>query len=70
MRVTGAMLARAATLSDYKLVRLFDQWQRDFGIDPAYFGIEPGNARSIRHALVQADEDDLRRLNDLLARRT
>lgn len=60
------MLARAAALPDGKLVRLFDRWQKEYGVDPAAFGIDARNAAGIRHALARADADALDRLNDLL----
>lgn len=67
MQLTADMLARAATFSDRKLTRLFEKWEKEYGIDPTPFGIERGNADSIRHALVQADRTVLKRLNALLA---
>ena len=66
MKITADMLARAATFSDRKLTRLFAKWQKEYGIDPALFGIDASDAASIRHAIVQADEETLARLNDLL----
>lgn len=66
MKVTADMLAKAATLPDGKLMRLIDKWQKTYGIDPAAFGIDARNAAGIRHALVQADGETLKRLNDLI----
>ena len=66
MKITGEHLARAATLPDDKLVRLIGKWQKTYGVDPAPFGMDPTDARSIRHALVQADRDTLKKLNDLI----
>lgn len=66
MKVTADMLARAVALPDGKLVRLLRKWQKEYDVDPALFGIDAGDAASIRHALAQADADALDRLNDLL----
>lgn len=66
MKVTAAMLARAATLPDGKLVRLLEKWQKEYGVDPAAFGMNARDAASIRHAIVQADAETLERLNLIL----
>ena len=69
MKVTAAMLARAATLPDGKLVRLIGKWQKEYGVDPALFGMDASDPAGIRHALVQADEKTLARLNALLQKK-
>ena len=66
MKITAFMLARAAALPDGKLVRLLGKWQKEYGIDPALFGIRAGDAASIRRALGQADGATLTRLNELI----
>ena len=68
MQVTREMLARALCLRDEKLLRLIGKWRRQYGIDPALFGIKEGDAASVRHALAQATAEDLRRLNEMLRR--
>ena len=56
-KITGRRLETAAAPErDAVIVR----------IDPAAFGIDARNAASIRHALVQADGETLKRLNDLI----
>ena len=69
MQITAELLARAATWPDRKLLRLFDKWRREYGIDPALFGIDAKDAQSIRHALVQADRATVDRLNAMLEKR-
>lgn len=65
MQLDKRMLERLLTMSDAQLSQVINSIAKEAGIDPRELGLNPSNLQSIRAALGSADDEDLKRLNEI-----
>ena len=63
MQIDQKTIRRMLSMSDEQLAALMTQIARESGMNPADFGIRPGDIQSIRNALGNANEEDLKKMN-------
>ena len=67
MQIDRKMLDGLLSLNDRQLQALFVRLINDSGIDPSQFNINPQSVQSIRRAIENATDDDLRRIAEQYA---
>ena len=60
MQIDREAIDKLLTLNDRQLKTIIQRLANDSGIDPAQFNIDPQSIASIRSALTNASDDDLR----------
>lgn len=63
MQLDQKMLNRLLSMNDEQLGALIGQIAQEAGIDPSELGLQPQNIATVRHALGNATEEDLAKLN-------
>jgi len=64
MQLDRDALEKVLQLNDRQLSALITRLAAESGIDPAEFNIDPKSIESIRSALTNATDDDLRRITE------
>lgn len=62
MQIDRRSLERLLSLNDRQLGLVINKLLSESGIDPAAFNIDPKNIASVRDAIANANDDDLRRV--------
>lgn len=63
MQLDKHMLNRLMTMNDDQLTAFIQRIAAESGIDPAMLGINPESIQSIRQALGNATDEDIKQLN-------